>query len=73
MRVLAILVAMAAAAWIFGTPHLRIEYACTGFRGACQSYVRCEYLGVEGWRSHNGPSCPIVRLFPIKYLAFSRS
>lgn len=71
MRTLAILVALCAAGWIFGTPHLLISYQCHGPYSRCSSYSRCEYVGIEGWRPLNTGNCPYIRLFPIKWNPFA--
>jgi len=63
---------LAAAAWFFGTPHLRVEYVCHGLRGECLSYIRCDYFGLEGWRylTSTANGCPVIRLFPVKWRPF---
>lgn len=65
MRTLAFLAALTVAAWIFGTPHVRMEYQCLGWMGNCFSYARCDYFGLSGWRRWGGgDTCPLIRLFP---------
>lgn len=42
-----------------GNPHLRYEYTYFG-TGAALTYTRCDYVGLEPFRTY-GPYCPIIR------------
>ena len=75
-RVLVVLGAVAVAvAWIWGTPHLRVSYACRlGLRPGsseatgCRIYDYCWYLGFAGWRLESDDKCEgILTLLPVRW------
>lgn len=62
-------VAAAAAVLIFGTPYLRVQYQGRGFGGQITSWDRCDYLGLQGWRTYIPPgaaSCPLIKAYPLQ-------
>ncbi|WP_395697956.1 hypothetical protein [Methylocella sp.] len=75
MRLPALVLAVAAFASIFGTPHMLTTYQCqsNGFR--CVHYTQCHYIGVQGWRTIypgflRGDDCPGVKFFGLDWPPF---
>jgi hypothetical protein len=49
-------------------PNVLVAWECEGRIGNCVRYVRCDYLGPQGWQRftpENHQSCPLVKVYPI--------
>jgi hypothetical protein len=76
MRPVVFVLAIAALASSFGTPHLLSAYACQTDGRGCIFYTRCLYVGVQGWRTFYpevapAEDCPAVKLFPLDWPPFT--
>lgn len=61
--------ALCAAVLVFGTPHLLVQYHCSG-RCSMQHAYACNYYGIQGWRyvrHYDRRGCSMVRLLPLKF------
>lgn len=52
------------ASFVFGTPHMLIQYQCYGRCGQNATEFNCQYLGIRGWKvaSEVEGKCARVRL-----------